>query len=42
MGKLSPFKFIIGLLANLNANGGQNKFKVDVSKNVAKIANIWA
>ena len=26
---------------NLNVNDGQNKFKVNVSKNVAKIANIW-
>ena len=41
MAKLSPIYFIIGLPANFNVNGGQNKFKVDVSKHVAKIANIW-
>ena len=40
MAKLSPINFIIGLLTNLNVNGGQNKFKVDFSKNVAKIAKI--
>ena len=26
---------------NLNVNDGQNKFEVDISKNVAKIANFW-
>ena len=41
MAKLSPINFIFGFLTNLNVNGGQNKFKVNVSKNVAKIANIW-
>ena len=38
MAKLSPINFIIGLPINLYVNGGQNKFKVSVSKNVAKIA----
>ena len=41
MAKLCPINFIIGLPPNLNVNGGQNKFIVDVSKNVAKITNIW-
>ena len=42
MAKLSPINFIIGLPTNFIANGRQKKFKVDVSKNVAKIANIWS
>ena len=40
MGKISPINFIIGLLTDLNVNSGQNKFKVDVLKNVVEIANI--
>ena len=41
MAKLSPINFIFGFLTNLNyVNGRQNKFKLNVSENVAKIANI--
>ena len=41
MYKLCPINFKIGLLTNLNVNGGQNKFEVNISKNDAKLANIW-
>ena len=39
MAKLSPINFKISLPANLNINSGQNKFKVDISKD---IANFWS
>ena len=41
MTKLSPINFTIGLSTSLNVNRGQIKFKDDISKNVAEIANIW-
>ena len=36
----SPIDFLFGLPINLIVNVGQNKFEVDISKNVAKIANL--
>ena len=32
--------FLFGLPLNLIVNAGQNKFEVDILKNVAKIANL--
>ena len=37
---LSPIDFLFGFPFNLIVNAGQNKFKVDILKNVAKIANL--
>ena len=37
---LGPIDFLFGLPINLIVNVGQNKFEVDISKNVAKIANL--
>ena len=39
-GNLGPIDFLFGLPINLIVNGGQNKFEVDILKNVAKIANL--
>ena len=36
---LGPINFLFCLPFNLNVNIGQNKFEVDILKNVAKIAN---
>ena len=36
---LCPIEFLSGLAINLNVNARQNKFEVDILKNVAKIAN---
>ena len=36
---LGPIDFYFGLPINLNVNAEQNKFEVDILKNVAKIAN---
>ena len=36
---LGPIKFLVGSPINLNVNHWQNKFAVDILKNVAKIAN---
>ena len=35
-----PIDFLFGLPINLNINAGQNRFEVDILKNVAKIANL--
>ena len=35
-----PIDFLFGLPINLNINGEQNKFEVDILKNAAKIANL--
>ena len=37
---LGPIDFLFDLPINLIVNVGQNKFEVDISKNVAKIANL--
>ena len=37
---LGPIDFLFGLPINLIVNAGQNKFEVDILKNVAKIANL--
>ena len=37
---LGPIDFLFGLPINPIVNAGQNKFEVDISKNVAKIANL--
>ena len=37
---LGPIDFLFGLPINLIVNVRQNKFEVDISKNVAKIANL--
>ena len=37
---LAYFDFLFGFPINLIVNVGQNKFEVDISKNVAKIANL--
>ena len=37
---LSPIDFLFGLPINLNANDGQNKFEVNILKNVTNIARI--
>ena len=37
---LGPTDFLFGLPINLIVNAGQNKFEVDILKNVAKIANL--
>ena len=37
---LGPTDFLFGLAINLIVNAGQNKFEVDILKNVAKIANL--
>ena len=37
---LGPIDFLFGLPINLIVNVGQNKFEVDISNNVAKIANL--
>ena len=34
-----PIDFLFSLPINLNVDAGQNKFEVDILKNVAKIAN---
>ena len=36
---LGPIDFLFGLPLNINVNDWQNKFEVDILKNVAKIAN---
>ena len=36
---MGPTDFLFGLPINLIVNAGQNKFEVDILKNVAKIAN---
>ena len=41
MAKLSPIDFKIGLPTILRVNDGQNKFEVDIWKNVAKIWGFW-
>ena len=41
MAKLSPIDFTIGLPTILRVNDGQNKFEVDIWKNVAKIWDFW-
>ena len=37
---LGPIDFLVGLPIDLIVNVRQNKFEVDISKNVAKIANL--
>ena len=37
---LGPTDLLFGLPTNLIVNAGQNKFEVDILKNVAKIANL--
>ena len=37
---LGPIDFLFGLPINLIVNAWQNKFEVDILKNVAKIANL--
>ena len=37
---LGPIDFLFGLPINIIVNAGQNKFKVDILKNVAEIANL--
>ena len=37
---LGPIDFLFGLPINLIVNAGQNKFEVDILKNVAKIGQI--
>ena len=37
---LGPIDFLFSLPINLIVNAGQNKFEVDILKNVAKIANL--
>ena len=37
---LGPTDFLFGLPINLIVNAGQNKFDVDILKNVAKIADL--
>ena len=37
---LGPTDFLFDLPINLIVNAGQNKFEVDILKNVAKIANL--
>ena len=37
---LGPTDFLFGLPINIIVNAGQNKFEVDILKNVAKIANL--
>ena len=37
---LGSIDFLFGLLITLIVNAGQNKFEVDILKNVAKIANL--
>ena len=39
-GNLGPIDFLFGLPINRIINAGQNKFEVDILKNVAKIANL--
>ena len=39
-GNFGPIDFLFGLPINLIVNVGQNKFKVDILKNVTKIANL--
>ena len=34
-----PIDFLFGLPINFNVNAGQNKFEVEILKNVAKITN---
>ena len=41
MVKLSPIDFKISLPTDVNANDGQNKFEVDISKHEAKIFNFY-
>ena len=36
----NPIDFLLGFPINLNVNTWQNNFEVDISKNVAKIANL--
>ena len=36
---LGPINSLFGLPINVNVNVGQNKFKIDILRNVAKIAN---
>ena len=38
---LGSIDFQLGLPFNINKNGGQNKFGVHISKDVAKMANFW-
>ena len=37
---LSPIDFLFSFPFNIIVNAGQNKFEVDILKNVAKIANL--
>ena len=39
--KLGPIDFQLGLPLNIDGNDRQNKFEVRISKNVAKMANVW-
>ena len=34
-----PIEFLLGFPLNIDVNGGQTKFEVHISKNMAKIAN---
>ena len=36
---LGPIDFYLGFPLNIKVNGGQNKFEVHISKNIARIAN---
>ena len=39
MVNLGPINFQMSLPFDLNVNDGENKFKVNISKNMAKVAN---
>ena len=41
MANLGLINFKLGLYIKVNVNAGQNKFKVHISKNVAKMAVLW-
>ena len=41
MANLGLIDFKLDLYIKVNVNSGQNKFEVNISKNVAKVAVLW-